>query len=163
MPPVPPTRGDRDPRYRPCVGVLLFNQAGHVWVGERIDTPGAWQLPQGGIDPDEQPWPAALRELEEEIGTANVERLAEYPVWLTYDLPPEIAATRWGGRFLGQQQKWFACRFLGADSEIDIATRHPEFSAWKWIPLTGLTAAAVPFKRQIYDDLQSHFAGLAQP
>ncbi len=163
MPPTPGSDSDPDPRYRPCVGVLLLNHDGHVWVGERIDTPGAWQLPQGGIDAGEQPWPAALRELEEEIGTANVECLAEHPAWLTYDLPPQIAATRWNGRFVGQQQKWFACRFLGADSEIDIATKHPEFAAWKWIPLTDLTAAAVPFKRQIYAAFQSQFAGLTQP
>ncbi len=155
--------GDRDPRYRPCVGVLLFNRGGGVWVGERIDTPGAWQLPQGGIDAGEQPWPAALRELTEEIGTDNVERLAEHPAWLTYDLPPQIASTRWHGRFLGQQQKWFACRFLGADADIDIATSHPEFAAWKWISLTDLTTTAVPFKRQIYAALQREFAPFALP
>ena len=150
----------RDPRYRPCAGVVLFNDHGLVWVGERLDTPGAWQLPQGGIDAGEQPWDAALRELKEEIGTNNVQRLAEHPAWLDYDLPPEIASTRWGGRFRGQQQKWFACRFLGRDSDIVIATEHPEFAAWKWLPLADLAGTAVPFKRQIYTSLQSQFAGL---
>lgn len=161
MPPASTRSEARDPHYRPCVGIVLFNAAGRVWVGERIDTPGAWQLPQGGIDADEQPWPAALRELKEEIGTDHVERLAEHPGWLTYDLPPEIAARRWGGRFRGQQQKWFACRFHGADADIDIATKHPEFAAWKWIDLADLTAEAVAFKRDIYAALASEFAALA--
>lgn len=151
----------RDPRYRQCVGIVLFSRDGQVWVGERLDTPGAWQLPQGGIDPGEQPWDAALRELQEEIGTNNVARLAEHPAWLIYDLPPEIAAARWDGRFRGQRQKWFACRFLGPDSDIQIATEHPEFAAWKWLPLSDLTATAVPFKREIYGSLQREFAGLA--
>ena len=117
--------GDRDPHYRPCAGVVLFNTAGQVWVGERLDTPGSWQLPQGGIDDGEDPWTAACRELFEETGIDAIERLAEYPGWIKYDLPPDLAATKWGGHYRGQQQKWYACRYTGPDAAIDVATPPP--------------------------------------
>src|SRR5258708_18787022 len=103
--------------YRRGVGIALFNSEGRVFAAERIDTPGAWQMPQGGIDRDEAPWPAAQRELAEEIGTAKAERLAETE-WLRYDLPPDLAGHVWRGRYRGQEQKWFAARFTGDDSEV---------------------------------------------
>ncbi len=145
----------RSPRgYRRGVGVMLFNRAGLVLVAQRLDMPGeAWQMPQGGIDPGEAPRQAAMRELREEVGTDRAEIVAESAAWLTYDLPPELAAALWGGRFRGQTQKWFAARFLGRDGEIDIGTRNPEFSAWKWAPLEALPGLIVAFKRPLYEVL----------
>src|SRR4029077_6820138 len=111
---------DTTPGYRPGVGIMLLNRAGEVFVGRRIDMPAmpAWQMPQGGIDPGETPLQAALRELKEEIGTAKAELLAESQHWLKYDLPAGLARDIWGGRYRGQQQKWFAMRFIGDDSDI---------------------------------------------
>src|SRR6202140_1794154 len=124
--------------YRPCVGIMVLNRAGRVFVGRRrngpehVDATHAWQMPQGGIDPGEDPRDAALRELKEEIGTANVEFLREHPEWLTYDLPENPIGVVWQGRFRGQRLKWFALRYLGESREINLATPHPEFSEWKW-------------------------------
>lgn len=129
-----------------------------MFVGERIDTPGAWQMPQGGIDDGEDPWPAALRELEEEVGTAKAERLGETD-WLRYDLPPDLVGHVWRGRFRGQEQKWFAARFLGTDADIALdAHHHPEFGAWRWAPLGELPALIVPFKRPLYQSVVEAFA-----
>lgn len=139
--------------YRPCVGVMLMNSAGGLFVGQRIDWhEPAWQMPQGGIDPGESPRDAALRELVEETGvTADlVEVLAETPDWLTYDLPPEIVPTRWGGRFRGQKQKWFLLRYLGRDDQVRIDTEHPEFSRWQWMAPAAVLDNIVPFKRAVY-------------
>jgi putative (di)nucleoside polyphosphate hydrolase len=138
--------------YRPCVGVLLANRAGLVFAGERIDTPGAWQMPQGGIDAGETPRDAALRELHEETGVppALVTVEAETAGWVRYDLPPELLGKVWKGRFRGQEQKWFLLRFAGRDAEIDIATAHPEFSRWRWLEPADLLARIVPFKRAVY-------------
>ena len=142
--------------YRRGVGVMLFNRDGQILVGKRRDTAGkpggdAWQMPQGGIDHGEDPRAAALRELEEEIGTANAEIVAETRSWLMYDLPDELIGKIWGGRYRGQAQKWFAARFLGADSEIDLGKHeHPEFSEWKWAPLDQLPELIVGFKRDLY-------------
>ncbi len=136
--------------YRPCVGVMLFDARGRVFVGRRIDTPDAWQMPQGGIDEDETPEAAALRELEEEIGTTKVALAGGTAGWLTYDLPDELVGRVWGGRWRGQRQKWFACRFLGDDADIRLETGHPEFNAWRWVELDQLTTLIVPFKRAIY-------------
>ncbi len=146
--------------YRPCVGVMLVNRAGQVFAGQRIDSEApAWQMPQGGIDPGEAPATAALRELGEEIGvTPDLVRLeAETAGWLTYDLPADLVPRIWKGRFRGQKQKWFLARFLGEDSQIDIATAHPEFSEWRWIPPQELPGAIVPFKRAVYEAVLEEF------
>ncbi len=137
--------------YRPGVGIALFNRANQVFVGQRLDNPGpAWQMPQGGIDEGESPLDAAWREMLEEIGTTQAELIGECEEWLYYDLPPELASKLWKGRYRGQRQKWFAFRFIGEDSEINIRTAHPEFSTWRWIALEEIAAVIVPFKRDLY-------------
>ncbi|MFZ5835165.1 MAG: RNA pyrophosphohydrolase [Pseudomonadota bacterium] len=153
--------------YRPCAGIFLLNARGQVFAGRRndvdtdeiirrlIDKP--WQLPQGGIDPGETPEMAAMRELQEEVGTRNATLLAQSRQWHCYDLPHEIAAMKWSGRYRGQAQKWFALRFNGADSEINIATAHPEFDAWKWVDIDAVCALAVAFKREIYARIVDEF------
>jgi len=139
--------------YRRGVGIMLLNQRNEVFVGRRADThDDAWQMPQGGIDDDEEPREAAFRELREEIGTDNAEIVAESRTWLRYDLPPELRK-RWKDRWRGQQQKWFVMRFQGDDSEINVATEHPEFTAWKWVPTGELVDIIVSFKRRLYLDL----------
>jgi putative (di)nucleoside polyphosphate hydrolase len=156
--------------YRPCVGIMVLNQAGLIWVGQRTDAPGDaegrgtwWQMPQGGIDENEDPKQAALRELSEETAIRSVEIIAETQEWLTYDLPPHLLGKAWGGRYRGQRQKWFAVRFLGDESEIDLGepgTPHAEFMTWKWCAPEELPAAIVPFKRDVYVELLRLFAPL---
>ena len=150
--------------YRPCAGIMLFNKLGRVFVGQRLDTYlNAWQLPQGGINEGEEPQTAALRELEEEIGTANVAIIGEVQKWLNYDLPPELLGQLWKGRFRGQTQKWFAMRFLGDDIEIDpTGVENPEFSAWKWSSIEEIQEMAVPFKQAIYGIVVSEFSRFAK-
>jgi putative (di)nucleoside polyphosphate hydrolase len=148
--------------YRLGVGVMLFDKQGRVFVARRIDAKAdAWQMPQGGIDGNEAPRAAALRELEEEIGTANAVILAESRDWHAYDLPRHLVGRVWGGRFRGQ--KWFAARFLGEDSEIDLDTKHPEFDAWQWVEIAKLPGLIVPFKRDLYSALVEEFRHLAGP
>ena len=147
--------------YRRGVGIALFNAAGKVFAAERIDTPGAWQMPQGGLDKGEEPWPAAVRELKEEIGTAKAERLHETD-WLRYELPQGLVSHVWHGKYRGQEQKWFAARFTGADTDIDLtADKHPEFRAWRWVRLSELPDLIVPFKRELYVSVVTAFAGFA--
>jgi putative (di)nucleoside polyphosphate hydrolase len=147
--------------YRRGVGVMLLNRDGKVFVGARIDnTDEAWQMPQGGIDRGEQPWATALRELEEETGIAPhlIERIAECPERLKYDLPEPIRGKLWGGKWKGQDQDWYLCRFLGRDADVNIATEHPEFREWKWIEPRELPDLIVPFKRELYRQLLREFA-----
>ncbi len=143
--------------YRPCVGVMLVNPAGMIWAGRRIDTPNGWQMPQGGIDKGESPCEAALRELHEEIGTDKAEIVAESQTWHRYDLPPHLLGRAWGGRYRGQEQRWFLMRFTGRDSDIDIATAHPEFDAWQWVAPGTLCHLIVPFKRDVYEQVVAEF------
>lgn len=146
--------------YRPCVGVMLANARGEVFVGQRSDrAEPAWQMPQGGIDPGETPREAALRELREETGVTPemVTVEAETDGWLHYDLPPEIVPQTWGGRFRGQEQKWFLARFHGRDDQVRIDTAHPEFSAWEWVAPAALIDRIVPFKRPVYRDVLAAF------
>jgi putative (di)nucleoside polyphosphate hydrolase len=150
--------------YRPCVGLMVLNREGKVFVGKRVDqTIESWQMPQGGIDEGEQPLDTAYRELEEEIGTRNVEILREHPEWLLYDLPPQLIGVVWEGRYRGQKLKWFAARFLGSDREINLKTPHQEFSDWKWADIGDLLRLIVPFKRETYAKVIAAFSDLAKP
>ena len=152
--------------YRPCVGVLLFNERRQVFVGQRIDmVQEAWQMPQGGIDRGEDPRDTALRELEEETGVRpdKVVLVAESREWLRYDLPPNLVNRIWRGRYRGQEQKWFAARFLGTDADIDIWTAHPEFSDWRWSPVDRLIQDVVPFKRALYEAVIEEFRPFLSP
>lgn len=149
--------------YRPCAGVVLINDQGLIFAGQRIDNGGAqspaWQMPQGGIDEGEKPRDAALRELWEETGVPAdlVEVVAKTEDWVTYDLPPELLGNVWKGKYRGQKQKWFLMRFKGSDDQIQIATEHPEFSAWKWIAPEEMIASIVPFKRAVYESVIAEF------
>ncbi|WP_135080123.1 RNA pyrophosphohydrolase [Terasakiella sp. SH-1] len=147
--------------YRPCVGICLFHQDGKVFVAERLDTPGAWQFPQGGIDKGEDPYDAAFRELKEEIGTDNADFLAKTDDWLHYDLPDHLIGKVWKGKYRGQKQIWFAFRFKGRDQNIDINTKHPEFSKWQWVELAETVDLIVPFKRDIYVEIVNQFKRFA--
>ena len=140
---------------------MLLNAEGKVFVGARIDnTDEAWQMPQGGIDAGEEPWATALRELEEETGIAPqlVERIAECPERLRYDLPEEWRPRLWSGKWIGQEQDWFLARFLGRDSDVNIATEHAEFREWKWVEPERLPDLIVPFKREVYARLLREFS-----
>ena len=144
--------------YRPCVGAMLLNREGLVFVARRIDMrTEAWQMPQGGIDEGEAPRKALLRELREEIGTDKAEIIAESHDWLHYDLPEELIPIVWGGKYRGQRQKWFLLRFTGEDSDINIATPEPEFLEWKWADPSTLPALIVPFKRELYQQVLAEF------
>lgn len=148
--------------YRPCVGIMLANTRGHVFVGQRLDRDSdAWQMPQGGVDAGEKTLDAALRELWEETGVAEklVSLEAESMGLIKYDLPHDLVGKVWGGKYRGQEQKWFLFRFHGTDDDVNIATAHPEFSAWKWLPKTQLVDAIVPFKREVYARVLAEFEG----
>ena len=150
----------QDLPYRPCVGVMLINRDGLIFTGNRKDSAvAAWQMPQGGIDEGEKPRRAALRELWEETGVTEdlVEFLAKSSGWLTYDLPDELIGKVWGGKYRGQQQRWFLFRFLGTDDQVRIETDHPEFDRWQWSRADEMLASIVPFKRAVYDQVVKEF------
>ncbi len=161
--------------YRRCVGIMVLNQAGLVWTGRRLPqgnsewdgSPQLWQMPQGGIDKDEEPLAAALRELYEETGIRSVSLLAESRDWITYDLPPHLLGIGLKGKYRGQTQRWFAFRFTGDESEIAIdpppGGHHPEFDAWDWKPMAELPTLIVPFKRAVYEQVVAEFSRLEQP
>lgn len=147
--------------YRPAVGVMLLNPENKVFVGQRLDSQlEAWQMPQGGLDPGEEPHEGALRELEEETGIARalVEIVARSAREFDYDLPEDLQGRLWGGNYRGQRQTWFLCRFLGTDEDVRIETAEPEFRAWKWADPRDLPAMIVPFKRQLYQAVLHEFA-----
>ena len=144
--------------YRPCVGIFLLNNDGLVFAGRRIDSRAeAWQMPQGGIDAGESPLQACMREMREEIGTNTAELISQHDDWLYYDIPLPLADRLWQGRYKGQKQKWMALRFTGDDSEINIATEEPEFCEWKWLSPHDLVDLAVPFKRDVYQNVLAAF------
>ena len=145
--------------YRPCVGIMLINDNGHIFGGQRIDNRAeAWQMPQGGIDAGEDVETACFREMREEIGTDKADILSIHPEWLNYDIPLPLADRLWGGRYRGQSQKWVALRYTGQDSDINIATEEPEFFSWQWMSPADLIQLAVPFKRPVYEDIMTQFA-----
>lgn len=155
---------------RACVGIMLLNAEGKVWVGRRRPkwagdhAAHIWQMPQGGIEKFETPRLAALRELREETGVTSVEIVAEHPDWLTYELPDNLLGIALKGRYRGQRQRWFAMRFLGQDSEIDIAPRDglkAEFESWRWAPIDLVPKLIVPFKRGVYEQVAGAFGHLA--
>ncbi len=157
--------------YRPCVGVMLINPDGLIWLGRRSDAdqvegPGAWwQMPQGGIDEGEDAEAAARRELYEETSVTSVEALGEAPGWLTYDLPRELVGIAWKGRYRGQKQRWFAYRFTGKDSEIDVLSpgggeHASEFDQWDWVAIDRLPEQVVAFKRGVYEQVVAAFRHL---
>ncbi len=158
--------------YRPCVGMMVLNRPGRVFIGRRskgpehVDETHAWQMPQGGVDDDEDPYPAALRELHEETNIRSVEKIGEIVEWLAYDIPREIVGQAWKGRYRGQKQKWYAFRFTGKDSEIDIKNpgggHEPEFVEWRWEPIKNLPGLIIPFKRKVYERVVAEFSNLAK-
>ena len=162
------TNKKSDLAYRPCVGVMLINRQGLVWIGRRADKPNDegsgqwWQMPQGGIDKGEDASEAALRELYEETSVTSAEIIAESPDWYKYDLPPHLIGKSWGGRYRGQTQKWFALRFTGEDSEVDLKPpgHKQEFDQWRWSNLDEIMGVIVPFKREVYEKVISAFRHL---
>lgn len=149
--------------YRPCVGIVLINTSGLVWVGQRKaakyyeHSSKKWQLPQGGIDDGETPVEAAMRELWEEVGTRQAKIITEARDWFYYDFPPEVLAQKKNNRWGGQKQRYFAMTFLGQDSDVDLEVHHPEFDKWRWAELEELPELIVPFKRPVYEQVVAEF------
>ena len=149
-----------DRPYRACVGICLVNHEGLIFAGKRLDNRAeAWQMPQGGIDEGEDAMTACFREMGEEIGTNKAEFITEHPDWLDYDIPEALADKLWHGRYRGQTQKWMLLRYIGQDSDINIETNEPEFEEWCWMSPDDLIDYAVPFKKDVYRALMSHFEG----
>ena len=149
--------------YRSNVGIMMVNEKGYVFVGQRLDNnQNAWQMPQGGIDAGEDPETAAYRELLEETGVKKqyIRFVASSSQWLSYDLPEDLIPILWNGKFRGQKQKWFLFKFLGEDGDINIATEHPEFSKWKWISKENLLKEIVPFKKSVYENVLKEFKNI---
>ena len=149
--------------YRSNVGIMMVNENGYVFVGQRLDNnQNAWQMPQGGIDAGEDPETAAYRELLEETGVKkqDIRFVASSSQWLSYDLPEDLIPILWNGKFRGQKQKWFLFKFLGEDGDINIATEHPEFSKWKWISKENLLKEIVPFKKSVYENVLKEFKSI---
>jgi putative (di)nucleoside polyphosphate hydrolase len=154
--------------YRPCAGLCVINRKGLVFVGRRsdgvehIDATHHWQMPQGGIDEGEKPYPAALRELYEETNIRSIEKLGEIRGWVAYDIPKKIASQAWKGRYRGQKQKWYALRFTGKDKEIDVLNpaggHEPEFTEWRWERIENLPDLVIPFKRETYERVVKAFS-----
>ena len=146
-------------KYRKCVGMMILNANKEILVGRRLDHPsGYWQMPQGGIDDDENPKEAVWREMSEEIGTNKAELIKISNQWINYDIPPETLKTLpWGHQYIGQTQKWFAFDFLGKDSDINVGTDSPEFSEWKWSRMNSIVDSIVPFKRDVYSKILEEF------
>ena len=154
--------------YRPCVGLLVLNAESHAFIGRRssgpehVDAVHVWQMPQGGIDEGEDPFPAALRELHEETSIRSVRKLGEIEDWLYYDIPANIASQAWKGKYRGQKQKWFALRFTGSEGEINVlhpaGGHEPEFIDWRWEPMKNLPGLIIPFKRKIYERVVHEFS-----
>ena len=150
--------------YRPCVGIVLINN-GSIFAGQRLDYKSdAWQMPQGGIEENESPIRAAIRELKEETGIKkkHIKIILESKNWINYDLPKELIPKLWNGKFVGQSQKWFAMEFLGSDSDVNINTKNPEFSKWQWMTKERLLEHIVPFKREVYKTVLSEFSSIIE-
>ena len=158
--------------YRACVGMMVLNRDGHVFIGRRlggpehVDATHGWQMPQGGVDEGEDLYAAALRELHEETSSRAVSNLGEIEEWLSYDIPRQIAGKVWKGKYRGQKQKWYAFRFTGNEKEIDIlhpvGGHKPEFTEWRWEPMRNLPALIIPFKRAVYEEVVREFSRFAQ-
>ena len=146
-------------KYRKCVGMMIFNNNKEILVGRRLDHPsGYWQMPQGGIDDNENPKEAVWREMMEEIGTNKAELIKISNQWINYDIPSETLKTLpWGHKYIGQTQKWFAFDFLGEDYDINVGTDNPEFSEWKWTRMNSIVDSIVPFKRDVYSKILEEF------
>ena len=147
---------------RAGVGIVLLNHENNIFVGKRIDNPKySWQMPQGGVDQNEDFFRAAKRELEEETSIKSVKLITELDGWFEYDLPEYLLGKLWNGKYRGQKQKWFVMKFIGKTSEINVNTKNPEFSEWKWIELTNLPNIAVHFKKEIYKKIKEELNSLS--